>query len=137
MSDCRMHSCLLVLFRNTILIQIRISIVESICIAGKRTGIGKRATTMMNKKGVRTHESTSKESFVFGRASVCSSMCVLFFCFLGGGYLRSKIRLLLWRAEMGGCRQHLKFFSNTIYNMIARVLFLFLMEKDCTSNNNY
>ena len=29
------------------------------------------------------------------------------------------------------------FFSNTIYNMIARVLFLFLMEKDITSINHY
>ena len=97
MSDCRMHSCLLVLFRNTFLIQIRFCISESICINGQRTGIGKRATTMMNKKGVRTHESTLKESFVFGRASMCSSMCFL----VMGGYLRSKIRLLFYGADGG------------------------------------
>ena len=90
---CLIVGCILAFlsfFRNTILIQIRFCISESICINGQRTGIGKRATTMMNKKGVRTHESTLKESFVFGRASVYSSMCFL----VMGGYLRSKIMLL-------------------------------------------
>lgn len=65
---------------------------------------------MMNKKGVRTHESTLKESFVFGRASVYSSMC--FFGY--GRVLKIKNNATILRGRRGvgrgRGRRHLKYF---------------------------
>ena len=111
---CLIVGCILAFlsfFRNTILIQIRFCISESICINGQRTGIGKRATTMMNKKGVRTH------TWIYIKGKFCFWSCIDVFIYVFFGYgrvlkIKNKATILRgrWGVGRGGVEDIWSFF---------------------------